>query len=172
MNVKQKNEIAKTNVLVSLQNLAQILDIPLKQGWKSSIAKFFDVPPSQVSQWLRRGNIPEEKRKRAVKKGYGLDSWLQEEKDHRILEPELSGGHQNGTPDEEKLQGSGGESRLTALSVPLDLQKIFDQYPELKYVLMFAQDGKRRELEQMILNWAGDIKKRKTPTEGERRAAE
>ncbi len=167
--VNKKRDIKSENVEKSLQNLAEMQGIAIKRGWKTRLSSFFGIPLSTLSKWITSGNIPDNWRGFAVKEGYSVSKWLHEEINHRVAEQEDSTGHKNETSD---LESNGSVGRSLAVSVPLDLEKIFDEYPELKYALMFAQDGKRRELEQMILNWAGDIKKRKTPSEGERRAAE
>ena len=79
MAVNKKKEVDQKNASASLQNLAKLLGIPPKRGWKLAISNFFGVSQSLRAQWVDRGNIPDEWREFAVNKGYPLDKWFREE---------------------------------------------------------------------------------------------
>ena len=59
----------------SLSNLAHLMGIPLKQGWKTRLAEWFEVELRVLSKWLERNKIPEYRIEQAEKGGYPRAKW-------------------------------------------------------------------------------------------------
>jgi len=140
MDVKEKNNIAQKNVETSLANLAQLLGIPLKRRWKKELAEFFGVAQSLLPQWVKRGNIPDDRREFAVKKGYPLESWLREEL------PTPYANLVDVAQDHPERQRSPG-----AMSYSLDDDHLEDQSPRWVHMRVLAEHHPVVEKVQKIL---------------------
>lgn len=73
--VNKKMTTSPNNVEQSLSNLAELLSIPLKRGWKTRVSEWFRIELKVLSKWLERGDIPKYRIKEVVKKGYPKKKW-------------------------------------------------------------------------------------------------
>lgn len=99
----KKNELA-------LSKLAQLLDIPLKTGWKTRLSEWFDIDLSLLSNWIKRG-IPKYRIKEVQKKGYPIEQW------YNVPEPYREPEENIGTP-----QNYGRESRPQEYTEPTNVK--------------------------------------------------
>ena len=152
MDVKKKKELHQKNAIISLMNLAGLLDIPLGLGWKKGVAGFFEVKQNLISQWIKNGNIPDARRKFANEKGYPVESWLCEEKK---LPEEIEVSLQSDPLDDGTTENVSSED-VSAL-LPTNINGICERYPEIKYLLMYAGDDNVAEMHRTITAWAGKI---------------
>jgi hypothetical protein len=75
--VKKKMQTStKKNVLESLQNLAHLIGIELKRGWRTRLADWLGVKLRLTSNWISRYNIPEKEIIKIEKRGFPREKWL------------------------------------------------------------------------------------------------
>lgn len=68
-----------TNILAeySLRNLASMLDVPLTHGWKKGLSIKLGLSDQNIiSQWTKRGRIPENAINLIEEKGYKRNKWI------------------------------------------------------------------------------------------------
>ena len=59
----------------SLENLARLLKIPIKYGWKLNLAKKLEYKRIILSTWINRDNIPKKQLSKIEEKGYPAKYW-------------------------------------------------------------------------------------------------
>ena len=63
----------------SLSQLADLLEIEIKRGWKQKLANWFGVPLNLQSRWIGRNAIPKKQIKNIEARGYPREKWYIEE---------------------------------------------------------------------------------------------
>lgn len=86
--MQKKNELA-------LSELAKLVGIPLKTGWKTRLSEWFDIDLSLLSNWITRG-IPKYRIKEVRKKGYPVEQWYNIPEPYRESEENMGIPKNNG----------------------------------------------------------------------------
>ena len=73
-----------SNTEKSLQNLAVLLGIEIKYGWKSKLASWLDVDSAIFANWLKRG-LPKKVIQSIEEKGYPLYKWKFKKSESSVL---------------------------------------------------------------------------------------
>ncbi len=70
----------------SLKNLARLVGINVKYGWKTELAKWYGIESNRLSTWIKRNRIPKAHLIKIAEKGYPENHWHLTEDDHHTPE--------------------------------------------------------------------------------------
>jgi len=70
----------------SLIQLAKLLGIPIKLGWKTELSKWIGIKRVLLATWIHRDNIPKKRLAEIENKGYPPEKWMIYEEEKEAIE--------------------------------------------------------------------------------------